>query len=404
MANWRILLWATIVLAALGLLYAVRAILLPFALAWIIAVLLEPVVRRMRLKGLSRGLSVTLITIGFFVAVGGLLAASAPRVTGQLSELRTRVQTLADAAAAESRDSSHFSRWNPAVRAEPPGPLGMVDRTLDRLAPSMGRLGLPSSRRAIMEQYVEPQQEEIATAAATFFNGFVRMIGGAASQMFMLLLVPLLVFLFLMDMEKIQVQTASWIPPSIRAGTLSVFADIGGVFKKFLRGVTINIAIYSTVMALLLSIIGVPYSLVLAIVAGIFYLIPMIGQWFTVPVILIVVGMSGQSRGWFIGFESSWVFGIAAATIFILVSMVYDMGVNPRVVGKSVDLHPLVSMFVVFSGGALFGLPGMVLAFPIAGSLKVTLTRLLKLTGQAQADGQELPAVPLRHRHSAREG
>ncbi|MEJ5169530.1 MAG: AI-2E family transporter, partial [Fimbriimonadales bacterium] len=69
----------------------------------------------------------------------------------------------------------------------------------------------------------------------------------------------------------------------------------------------------------------------------------------------------------------------------------------PRVVGRSVGLHPLVSMFVILSGGALFGILGMLLAFPIAGSLKVVLDRLLRVTSQTTS-AATLPAVPLRHR------
>jgi predicted PurR-regulated permease PerM len=54
-------------------------------------------------------------------------------------------------------------------------------------------------------------------------------------------------------------------------------------------------------------------------------------------------------------------------------------------------------MFVIFSGGALFGLPGMILAFPVAGSIKVLLDRVIRFTNKT--DGELiLPEVPLRHR------
>jgi predicted PurR-regulated permease PerM len=402
MANWRIFLWAAIVLAALGFLYAVRSILMPFVLGWVIAILLEPVVRKLRLRGWSRGLSVAAITAGFFIVMTGVLALTVPKLASQGREMQSRVQVLADAAAAESRSSNHFTRWSPVVRAEPPGPLGMVDKMLDQVAPIMGRFGLPSSRRAIMEQYIEPQQEEIANSAAGFFNSFVKMIGDAASQLMLLVLVPLLVFLFLLDMERIQLQTASWIPPSLRAGTLSIASEIGTVFKKFLRGVTINVSIYMVVMAILLSICGVPYALILAIISGVFYLIPMIGPWLSAPIIIMVVGMSGKTDGLFMSFSNSWTFALVVTTIFLLVTATYDTLVNPRVVGKSVDLNPLISMFVVFAGSALFGLAGMLLAFPVAGSVKVTLGRLMKLTNQPLQDGSGLPAVPVRHRAPAR--
>ena len=65
--------------------------------------------------------------------------------------------------------------------------------------------------------------------------------------------------------------------------------------------------------------------------------------------------------------------------------------------GNAVGLHPIVSMFVIFRGGALFGLPGMILAFPVAGSIKVILDRLLAVTNKTERE-LILPELPLRHR------
>jgi predicted PurR-regulated permease PerM len=82
---------------------------------------------------------------------------------------------------------------------------------------------------------------------------------------------------------------------------------------------------------------------------------------------------------------------------YIACHFTYDSLVYPRVVGKAVGLDPVVSMFVIFSGGALFGLVGMIIAFPLAGSVKVILDRLIRITSASQ-DALRLPSVPLRHR------
>ena len=74
-----------------------------------------------------------------------------------------------------------------------------------------------------------------------------------------------------------------------------------------------------------------------------------------------------------------------------------DPLVYTRVVGASVGLRPIVSFFVVFSGAALFGALGMLVAFPVAGSIKVILDRLLRITSEGQGT-LDLPVVPLRHR------
>lgn len=85
------------------------------------------------------------------------------------------------------------------------------------------------------------------------------------------------------------------------------------------------------------------------------------------------------------------------ALVYLVCHLIFDNMVYPRLVGGSVGLHPVVSMFVIFSGGALFGLVGMIIAFPLAGAVKVILERLLRVT-TVQPDMLGLPPVPLRHR------
>lgn len=400
MANWRIALWAALVVAALAFLYAVRAVLLPFALAYVIAVLLEPLVRQLRLRGLSRGLSVTIVAGAFFVLIGGLLIYSIPRLTGQLGDLRNAFQSFSSVVVQENKSQGHFQRWNPVARAEPPGPIGFIDDTLESITPQLERFGLPSTRRSIYEQYIAPQRDEIADAITKFFNGTVRMIGAAASQMILYLFVPIIVFLFLMDMEQFRLKFLSWIPPTIRAGTVSMIEEIGGVFKNYLRGVTINVLCFTCVVAVVLTLLNVPYSLLMALVIGTIYLIPMIGNFISTVALFVVTGLSGAKGGFLFHTDSPWIFAAVCAGAFVLVSTLYDNIVTPQVVGRSVNLNPLVSMFVIFAGGALFGLPGMLLAFPVAGAVKVTMARLLRLTNQQLplAEAPLPPSVPLRHR------
>ncbi len=401
MAKWRIVLWAAIVLAALGFFYAVRGILLPFVLAWVIAVLLDPVVHRMRLRGVPRGVAVVVIGIAFFVAVGGLAAIAAPRVAMQVNELRGSIESLAEQLAQENRNDSFFVRWNPVVRAEPPGPLAVVDRSLEQFRPVLQQAGLPSTRRAILDQYVIPHQREIGQAVQRFFSGFVGALGGAFSQLMMLFFTPIFALLFLGDMERMRLKSASWIPPMIRKDTMALLREIGDVFTCYLRGVAINTICYMTLMSLLLSALGVPYAVLLAIVMAAFYIVPTLGGIINGVMVFLVCWLSGQSSNWFMHFGSPLVFAIVVVAALFVVGTLYDTLINPRILGKSVGLNPLVSLFVIFSGGALFGVIGMIVSIPLAGAVKVALDRLIKLTTAPTPDMLHLPAVPLRHRQTA---
>lgn len=401
MGKWRILLWVAIVVATLAFLYAVRGILLPFVLAWIIAVMLEPVVRKLRLRGYSRKFSVISISVVFFGVVIGATAFAVPRISNQVADLRLAVTNLSEGLSEERANDNLFVRWNPVVKAQPPGALGFIDRALDELRPVLERLDLPSTRTALMEQYVDPHRKDIGKSFQNFINGFLGLLAGAASQVVLLIFTPFFVLMMLMDMEQIKLRTAQWIPPAIRANTLSMMNDISGVFNRYLRGVATTVGLYTVLMVLILGILGVPYAMLLSLLAGVVYLIPYIGGWISFATVLLVTGFSGKEGNWFITMDGPWQFAIMCSVVFLVISTIFDQVVYPKLVGGAVDLHPLVSFFVIFSGGALFGLPGMIIAFPLAGSIKVTLARLLRLTNQAGVESLRLPAVPLRHRNAS---
>lgn len=397
MASWRIVLWVGLVAVTAWFLYSVRGILLPFVLAWLIAVILEPVVRRLRQRGMSRGWAVSLITLAFFVVSGAFLVVAIPQVNGQILEFQKNIQALTTRLAAEDANNNLFVRWNPAVRAQAPGTVGWIDRIFEDASPTLDRFGLPTNRREFIEQYVEPRRAEITGIVQNFFNGFLGILGGAASKLFLLLFTPLFVFMILLDLEEFRARWVSWVPPSLRAETVSIVTDIGDVFKKYLRGVLMVVALYTLVMACLFTFIGMPYGVLLALIAGALYLIPLLGPMTSGITVFVVTGFSGVTGNWLVSTNSSWSFALVLAGTFIVFSTAFDQLLYPRLVGKAVDLHPLVSMFVVFSGGAIFGLPGMLVAFPLAGSIKVVLGRLMRMTTKSTVEVLGLPAVPLRH-------
>src|SRR5689334_6347593 len=92
MIGWRILLWAVLVLAALIFLYLVRAVLLPFILAFIIAAVLEPSVRRLRLRGYSRLWAVFMVFFVFFGALFSIAFFAAPTVVREVTTVTNKFQ------------------------------------------------------------------------------------------------------------------------------------------------------------------------------------------------------------------------------------------------------------------------------------------------------------------------
>lgn len=395
--HWRLGLWLLVVVVAVWFLWLVRGVLPPFVLALLFSVILEPVVRWMVRRGVPRPVGVFAITAAFFGLLGTVVVLLAPRVVDQVNEAGQKVQQVSESWTEQAVNDNMLVRWNPIVRAQGPGPLATVDAMLEQSRPFLDSVGVPSSRTLLIEQYVTPHRAEIAKSVQTFLNGLVGSLTGAFSTIMLLAFTPLLVVMMLIDLDRLSATALNWIPPALRSGTQGIASDVVGVFQRYLQGMLINISLYAFVLAIVLTIFQVPYGILLALMAGIFYMVPILGGWMSSIVICAVALITGTTHGMFFGFANPWIYTAALFVAFFCVTITWDTLISPRVVGSAVDLHPLVSMFVVFCGGALFGLPGMVLAYPVAGIVKVTLARLMNVTN-TPTEELRLPAVPPRHR------
>ncbi len=395
--GWRVVVWAALVLAALVFLYLVRGILLPFIVAGLVCAILDPTVQKLRRRGMSRGAAVLSIFLLFSL---GVVAVSVPaaqilgqQLTGFKDQIDRYVQDLREA---EEREN-FFVSWRPPLMVQKHGRKDQIDLFLERNRSTLERFGLPTTRRALIDQYLAPHQETITSSVQSFFNGFLGIVRSLASQLLFLLLTPFLTLIMLWDLDQLKRRSASWVPPSIRAETVALVGDIVRVFVGYLRGVTLAVLLYIVTCSILLTVLRAPYSMLLGLLFGAIYLVPYVGAMISAVTLLVVTGLSGNGQVALWQFPTPWHAAVAITGIFIVYGLLFDQLVYPRVVGRSVGLHPLVSMFVILSGGALFGILGMLLAFPIAGSLKVVLDRLLRVTSQTTS-AATLPAVPLRHR------
>lgn len=381
MNAWRIVLWVALVLLLLGFFWLVRGVLPPFVLSLVIAALLEPLIRKLRKAGVSRPLAVIAVLVLFFGSVGALVSVSAVQIRQQYDAAQTQIT----------------AQVNNIATGNPDEVLSSIDTYLEKNKATLTALRLPLTRQEIVAKYIDPNRKEFEKKAQSFVSGGFFSILSFASQAFMFLLVPVFVFGLLIDLESMRKSFARFIPPTIRGGTLSMLGDMGGVFQNYLRGLVVTILLYTLLMGTVLGIIGAPYFIVLALIAGTLYLIPVIGGILSSVVIFVAVGLSGQTKGLLFTTDNSWMFAVYTVAILFVFGFIYDSVVNPRIVGKAVKLNPVLSAFVVFSAGALFGLPGMLLAYPVAGAIKVVLDRLVKFTGSTE-DRIKLQAVPLRHR------
>jgi predicted PurR-regulated permease PerM len=398
MGGWRIALWAALV--AFAFLYLVRSVLLPFVAALVISVLLDPTVRKLRLRGYPRWLAIGIVFVAFFGVLTGLGFWLTPVIGNQVRQFQVALEEYTSQFATASPRDNFFLRWNPAVQAEPPTPPSPVDTMIESVAPTLQRLGLPANKKDIIDQYVDPHRKDLAGYVENFFKGAFGLLPNLLILLLYAVITPLLVVYMLVDMDRLKRRGATWIPQQIRAETLELLRGIGQVFENYLRGVTIAILMYMAGAALVLTALRAPYSVLLGMLFGALYLIPYIGPFLSWTILFVATGLSGATSIYGITFDSSWTLATVTLGGYALYDRSFDLFAFPRIVGRSVGLNPIVSLFVVFAGGALFGLAGMLLAFPLAGAVKVVLDRLIRFTS-TPSESLGLPAVPIRHRASS---
>jgi predicted PurR-regulated permease PerM len=333
----------------------------------------------------------------FFGSIVALLVLLTPVVSQQIGGFKDRAEMLARNVAQPNPNDNFFMRGVPSVRVANAARKDPVDSFLGRYSDVLSQANLPTTKRAIIAQYIEPQRGQIQKTVQGALKASVSIASGLVSQGLMLIFVPLLVGLILPNAEDIRKRLFGLIPPQLRTSAEGISEDIGDVFSNYLRGVAIAVFGYMAFMGALLSILGAPYGLLLGVLFGALYLIPYLNVAIAATTLFVLTGLSGKTDWLMIHFSSSWIYAGVLVGIYMVCHFVFDSIVYPRFVGNAVGLHPILSMFVIFSGGALFGLPGMVLAFPVAGSIKVLLDRVIGFTNKT--DGELiLPEVPLRHR------
>lgn len=177
------------------------------------------------------------------------------------------------------------------------------------------------------------------------------------------LLVIIVSFYLLVDGKRLGAYILKFVPAPNRVRTGYVAGRIHTVLGAYLRGQLLLILLMSTVSFLILQFVfNVPYALPLGIITGFFEILPLLGPAIA-AVLAAGVAFSAHGAGAALG----------VIIVYTILRELEDQVVMPFVVGKAVDLHPVVTIFAVLSGGAIAGVLGMLLAVPVAAAIKVIL-------------------------------
>lgn len=217
---------------------------------------------------------------------------------------------------------------------------------------------LPPSLQKQMEESLGRFNEFIANAFEQAMKGTAVAISYTVSLVLAFLIIPLWTFFLLKDARELEQSLLKSVPGPLREDVMKVVALVDGVFGSYLRGQLFLALIIGVVSTIGYSLLGVRFSLVLGVMAAVFELIPNIGPVLGgIPAVLVALIQDPVLALW----TALFAFGI---------QQVENMFLTPRVVGHSVKLHPVVVMVVLIMGSEIGGLAGLFLAPVVTAVLR----------------------------------
>jgi predicted PurR-regulated permease PerM len=205
----------------------------------------------------------------------------------------------------------------------------------------------------------------LADARAFVQSGTMLTVAGyGVGILFGIILSLVVLAYFLISGKRIAAGIFWLVPPEYRHEIDLVAAKILPLLWRYFFGLMVVVAYTSTLAWIAFGpIFKIPHAVILALVVGVLELIPLIGPAMT----LAIVGIISTQEGSLVATLSLFAFAIA-------LRLSLDEFVGPLVLGQAARLHPATIIFAFLSGGALFGVIGLLLAVPVAASIKIILT------------------------------
>jgi len=304
-------------------------ILVPFAGVYLLAYLLNPVVRRLRERGrVPRWVSSLVITGMVVGAFALIILILAPNVAGQLEVLSDRLLKGVDGLRSWLATSS----------------------LLDTLAST----GLIDKQEALQQIQALVQQQARRLPSAV--ENVASSIGSVLGIVTLVALVPVLLFYTLRDYPDIQESLTGLFPTA--GGRRDYLVQGGSIVGQYLRGQLMISSIAAFNVSVLLFLFDVPFWLLIGLTAGLFNFIPQLGAILTMIVGGLVAFILG---GWL----------KAAITLLVLVgqSVLEQSVLTPNILSYQVGLHPLLVLFSLLTFGTFLGIFGLLIAVPLTAIL-----------------------------------
>jgi predicted PurR-regulated permease PerM len=355
--------WVPLALLALVFFVAVfigaRIILVPMLCSLALAYLLAPVVAWFERRGWSRSSSVLLTISGAAVALALILIFILPGFWGQL------VKTY-DQARERLGNKERVESLRQKVRQISPPVFDFLESKVKK----PGDSDLPERVFSMASQWLQKGLFSLVDVTASLLD---------------LLLIPFFVYYLLADYSAMRAHLDRLIPPRHRAVASTLISRINFVISSYVRNQLVIALVMGVLYSIGFAVASVPLALSIGLLSGLLNFIPYLGTLTGLTLSLSFVALDGGGIARILG----------VLAVFIIVQSVEGYYLTPKLLGGSLDLHPMWVLVGLMIGGSLFGILGIILAVPVIAIAKVALDFLEELYQQSvfyRGSGLELLA------------
>ena len=317
---------AAVAIGVVEMIVTVRDVLLLIGVALFVAIGVEPAVSALAGHKVPRWAAVTTVLVMGLAVVGGFLAAAIPPLAHQATQFVTQAPAMA------SGLQNHHSL--------------------------LGQL----TERIHLQQRLH---HILSGDASSLVNGLLGAGQVVFSALTSTLIVIVLIVYFVVDLPRIRATLYRLLPDSRRPRAILLGDEIFAKVGSYVLGNLLISLIAGTLTVTFLTIVGVPYALLLSIFVAILDLVPVIGSTIAgVVVCLVALSVS---------------LPVCLATIgfFVVYRLAEDYLLVPRIIGRAVKIPALVTVVAVLVGGALLGIVGALVAIPAAAALLLLAQEVL---------------------------
>ena len=307
----------------------ILSLLVPLFVGWVLAWLVEPLIKLLERKNVNRKLGTTIVYLLFIVVMVLLIVLVVPEFINQLKELISQLPNY-------------------------------LSKIKDFISNLFNRFDTDALDIATIQNDINTQLEKYVTDfTSNGLTGIVSVVTSILSSGLTVGLSLIIAFYFSLGFDKMAKKVNNTLPKTHRNEIINILGQIGDMTRRYVNGTLFSSLIVTIFTFIGLLISGVSSPLLFAIFCGVTNIIPYFGPYIGgIPTIIV-------------GFSISPLCGIVCLVTILLVQMVEGNVINPIIVGKATDMHPITIIIGLIIFGHFFGIVGMVLATPIMGAAKI---------------------------------